>query len=69
MIATKILIIYFSLSCLFGWKGTLSDADGMPESEVEWPSMALDLGRDVENILEEQEERHQAVAKWILTST
>ena len=45
-----------------------SDYDGMG-GEVEWPSMALDLGRSVENSLEESEERHQAVAEWISTST
>ncbi|KAF9048271.1 hypothetical protein BDZ89DRAFT_1057850 [Hymenopellis radicata] len=41
-----------------------SDDDGT-DSEADWPSKALDLGRDVENSLEEREERHRAVAKWI----
>ncbi|KAJ6524460.1 hypothetical protein DFH09DRAFT_1189646, partial [Mycena vulgaris] len=41
-----------------------SDDDGT-DSEAEWPSLGLDLGRDVENSLEEREERHRAVAKWI----
>ena len=43
-----------------------SDDDGT-DSEFEWPSMAFDLGRVVENSLEEREERHRAVAKWIST--
>ena len=41
-----------------------SDDDGT-DSELEWPSMAFDLGRVVENSLEEHEERHQEVATWI----
>ncbi|KAJ7911576.1 hypothetical protein B0H13DRAFT_1614421, partial [Mycena leptocephala] len=41
-----------------------SDDDGT-DSEAEWPSLGLDLGRDVENSLEEHEEHHRAVAKWI----
>jgi len=45
-----------------------SDDDGTG-SEVEWPSIALDLGRNVENSLKECEEHNQAVAKWISTST
>ena len=44
-----------------------SDDDGM-DSELEWPSMALDLGRVVENDLEECEECHRAVAMWISTT-
>ncbi|KAJ6613574.1 hypothetical protein B0H10DRAFT_2047741 [Mycena sp. CBHHK59/15] len=44
-----------------------SDDDGT-DSEAEWPSLGLDLGRDVENSLEECEERHRAVAKWISTT-
>ena len=43
-----------------------SDDDGT-DSEAEWPSKGLDLGRVVENSLEEREERHQAVATWIST--
>ena len=43
-----------------------SDDDGT-DSEVEWPSLGLDLGRVVENILEEREERYRAVATWIST--
>jgi hypothetical protein len=41
-----------------------SDDDGT-DNEAEWPSMGLDRGRDVENSLEERDERHRAVAKWI----
>ncbi len=41
-----------------------SDDDGT-DSEADWPSKALDLGRDVENSKEEGEERHRAVAEWI----
>ncbi|KAJ6544594.1 hypothetical protein DFH09DRAFT_1173006 [Mycena vulgaris] len=41
-----------------------SDDDGT-DSEAEWPSLGLDLGRDVENSFEE---RHRAVAKWISTT-
>jgi hypothetical protein len=40
-----------------------SDDDGT-DSEAEWPSLSLDLGRDLENSLEEREERNRAVAKW-----
>ncbi|KAF8883387.1 hypothetical protein CPB85DRAFT_1338640 [Mucidula mucida] len=40
-----------------------SDDDGT-DSEADWPSKALDLGRDVENSKEEGEERHRAVAEW-----
>ena len=40
-----------------------SDDDGT-DSELEWPSKALDLGRVVENSLEGREERHRAVATW-----
>jgi len=43
-----------------------SDDDGT-DSELEWPSKAFDLGRVVENSLEEREERHRAVAAWIST--
>jgi len=45
-----------------------SDDDGT-DSEAEWPSKGLDLGRVVENSLEEREERNRAVATWISTST
>ncbi|KDR79493.1 hypothetical protein GALMADRAFT_137314 [Galerina marginata CBS 339.88] len=41
-----------------------SDYEGT-DSEAEWPSKVLDLGRVVENDLEEREERHQAVESWI----
>ncbi|KAF7360106.1 hypothetical protein MVEN_00739000 [Mycena venus] len=44
-----------------------SDDDGT-DSEAEWPSLGLDLGRDVESSLEEREERHRAVAEWISTT-
>ncbi|KAF8888723.1 hypothetical protein CPB84DRAFT_1684086 [Gymnopilus junonius] len=44
-----------------------SDDDGT-DSEAEWPSKCLDLGRVVENSLEEREERHRAVATWISTT-
>jgi hypothetical protein len=44
-----------------------SDDDGT-DSEAEWPSLGLDLGRVVENSLEEREERLRAVATWISTS-
>jgi len=44
-----------------------SDDDGT-DSEAEWPSLGLDLGRVVENSLEEREERHRAVAAWISTT-
>ena len=44
-----------------------SDDDGT-DSEAEWPSLGLDLGRVVENSLEEHEERHRAVATWISTT-
>ncbi|KAJ7485174.1 hypothetical protein B0H11DRAFT_2279429 [Mycena galericulata] len=44
-----------------------SDDDGT-DSDLEWPSLGLDLGREFQNNLEEREERHQAVAKWISTS-
>ena len=40
-----------------------SDEDGT-DSEVQWPSKALDLGREVENSIAEHVERHQAVEKW-----
>lgn len=43
-----------------------SDDDGT-DSEAEWPSMGLDLGRAVESDLEEREERRQGVAQWIST--
>ncbi|KAF8191620.1 hypothetical protein K438DRAFT_1830836 [Mycena galopus ATCC 62051] len=43
-----------------------SDDEGT-DSEAEWPSMGFDLGRGVEKSLEEREERHGAVAKWITT--
>ena len=43
------------------------DSDDGTDSELEWPSMAFDLGRVVENDLEEREERHRAVATWIST--
>ncbi|KAJ7208050.1 hypothetical protein GGX14DRAFT_455339 [Mycena pura] len=39
--------------------------DDSTDSEVEWPSKALDLARVVENSLEEREERRRAVAEWI----
>jgi len=42
-----------------------SDDDGT-DSEAEWPSLSLDLGRVAEDSLKEREECHQAVAKWIL---
>jgi hypothetical protein len=41
-----------------------SDDDGT-DSEAEWPSLVLDLGRVMKNSLEEREERHRAVATWI----
>ena len=44
-----------------------SDDDGT-DSELEWPSKSLDLGRVVENSLEEREECHRAVATWISTT-
>ena len=44
-----------------------SDDDGT-DSEAEWPSLGLDLGRVVENSLEECEERHRAVATWTSTT-
>ncbi|KAF7360559.1 hypothetical protein MVEN_00787000 [Mycena venus] len=44
-----------------------SDDDGT-DSEAEWPSSGLDRGRDAENSLEEREECHRAVAKWISTT-
>ena len=40
-----------------------SDEDGT-DSEVQWPSMDLDLGRNVENSIAEHAECHQAVEKW-----
>ncbi|KIM44440.1 hypothetical protein M413DRAFT_431451 [Hebeloma cylindrosporum] len=40
-----------------------SDDDGT-DSEMEWPSKGLDLGRVVENSIEEREERHRTVAAW-----
>ena len=40
-----------------------SDEDGT-DSEAQWPSKALDLGREVENSIAEHAERHQAVEKW-----
>ena len=43
-----------------------SDDDGT-DSELEWPSMAFDLGRVVENSSEEREERQRTVASWIST--
>ena len=43
-----------------------SDDDGT-DSELEWPSMAFDLGGVVENDLEEREERHRAEATWLST--
>ena len=43
------------------------DDDGA-DSEAEWPSLGLDLGRVVENSLEERKERHRAVATWISTT-
>ena len=43
-----------------------SDDNGT-DSEAEWPSLGLDLGRVVENSLEEREERHRVVAMWIST--
>ena len=44
-----------------------SDDDGT-DSEAEWPSLALDLGRVMENSLEEREERHRVVETWISTT-
>ena len=44
-----------------------SDDDGT-DSEAGWPSMGLDLGRVVENSLEEREECHRAVVTWISTT-
>ncbi|KAF8886883.1 hypothetical protein CPB84DRAFT_1749862 [Gymnopilus junonius] len=44
-----------------------SDDDCM-DSEAEWPSKSLDLGRVVENSSEEREEHHRAVAAWISTA-
>ena len=58
-------IFFFELPL---WMEGDSDDNGMG-SEMEWPSMALDLGRNVENSLKEREECNQAVAKWISTST
>jgi hypothetical protein len=43
-----------------------SDDEGT-DSELEWPSKAFDLGRVVENDVEEREERQRAVATWIST--
>ncbi|KAJ7280378.1 hypothetical protein C8J57DRAFT_1433985 [Mycena rebaudengoi] len=45
-------------------EGDDSDDDGT-DSGAEWPSLGLDFGRSVENSLEERQERHQAVSKWI----
>ena len=45
-----------------------SNDDGT-DSEAEWPSKGLDLGRVVENSSKEREECHRAVATWISTST
>jgi hypothetical protein len=44
-----------------------SDDDDM-DSEVEWPSLGLDLGRVMEHDLVESEERHRGVLKWISTT-
>lgn len=45
-----------------------SDDDGT-DSDAQWPSMPLDLGRNVENSVVERAERHRAVENWIaLTS-
>ncbi|KDR67644.1 hypothetical protein GALMADRAFT_161443 [Galerina marginata CBS 339.88] len=44
-----------------------SEDDGT-DSEAEWPSKGLDLGRVVENSLEESTERRRAVATWISTT-
>lgn len=41
-----------------------SDDDGT-DSELQWPSMAFDLGRNVEQSLKESAESHQAVQNWI----
>ncbi len=54
--------IYFSELTL-RMKGD-SDNEGT-DSELEWPSKALDLGREMENRKVEDEERHQAVAQWV----
>ena len=43
-----------------------SDDEGT-DSEAEWPSKALDLGRDTNCSLEENEERRQAIVNWIST--
>lgn len=52
MTTTKLFQILNFVNCLFGWKETLTG------SEAEWPSLALDLGREVESIAEEREEHH-----------
>ncbi|KAJ7103055.1 hypothetical protein B0H15DRAFT_767410 [Mycena belliarum] len=44
-----------------------SDNEGT-DSEAEWPSMALDLGRAAEISLEEHAERQQAVTDWVSTA-
>ncbi len=41
-----------------------SDNEGT-DNELEWPSMALDFGREMENRKVEDEGRHQAVAQWV----
>ena len=44
-----------------------SDDDGT-DNEVQWPSMALDLGRSVEQSMKEHAESHRAVENWIDSS-
>ncbi|KIK02261.1 hypothetical protein K443DRAFT_97209 [Laccaria amethystina LaAM-08-1] len=43
--------------------------DDSTDSEAQWPSMAFDLGRNVENSRMEHAERHQAVTNWISSMT
>ena len=44
-----------------------SDDDGT-DDEVQWPSMALDLGRSVEQSMKEHAESRRAVENWIDSS-
>ena len=45
-----------------------SDDDGT-DNEAQWPSKLLDLGRNVEHSIKDRAERHQAVEKWISSTT
>jgi len=51
---------------LFVWKGTLMMMARTARRNGR--HLALDLGRVVENSLEEHEERYRAVATWISTT-